>query len=218
MGNTVSEEQAPEDETETSYAAVFGEAYKWPENLYVEVRDMASVSFLAYSFAYILDAARKFGLEGLDVDSAGHATKSAISTSRLARSFSPAEVKKIVQDNLSVLAEHYPGEFADPTKVTTSLEQLQERVQASGLKRPLTLEEYDDKHQNQEMVYAVTKDSVNKRITLCFRGTDNQLASDTNWATNLDIWKVEAEVPVAIKDHLEGEQIWFHKGFYSKSK
>lgn len=220
MGNAVSEEVQDADHTEHSYAEVFGEEYKWPENLYVEVSDMASVSFLVYSFGYILDTARKAGLEGLDVDATGHAEKSATkkNTRRLARSFTPAEVKKIVEDNLPVLAEHYPVEFTDPERMKLSLQQLQERAQKSGLDRPLTLEEFDDKHQDKELVYAVTKDRVNKRITLCFRGTDNELAKDTNWNANLDFWKHGVDVPESIKDKVNSDKIWFHQGFWSKSE
>ena len=219
MGNTASEQVQDADQTEHSYAEVFGEEYKWPENLYVEVADMASVSFLVYSFGYILDTARKAGLEGIDVDATGHAAKSAMKkTSRLARSFTPTEVKKIVQDNLPVLAEHYPVMFADPERVNLALQKLQERAQRSGLDRPLTLEEFDDKHQHKELVYAVTKDRVNKRITLCFRGTDNELAKDTNWTANLDFWKHGVDVPASIKDKVEGDKVWFHQGFWSKSE
>ena len=219
MGNTVSDEGAEHEiEPSPSHATAFGTtSYQWPENLYIEVRDMALVSFLTYSFGYILETARKVGLEGLDVDSSGHATKSAIpTTSRLARSFTPSEVKKILQDNPPKLAEQFPVEFADPSRVQASLELLEQRVKKSSLPRPLTLEEFDDKHQDREMVYAVTKDCVNKRITLCFRGTDNQLASDTNWTTNLDFWKAGAPVPDVIKEQMGGDQIWFHRGFYSK--
>jgi hypothetical protein len=42
-----------------------------------------------------------------------------------------------------------------------------------GMERPLALVEYDDKHQQHELVYAVAKDDINKRITLVFRGTEN---------------------------------------------
>jgi N-methylhydantoinase B/oxoprolinase/acetone carboxylase alpha subunit len=72
--------------------------------------------------------------------------------------------------------------------------------------------EFDDHHQDKEMVYAVAKDDVNRRITLCFRGTDNQLAKDTNWSTNFTFRKVEADLPDVIQD----KAIWFHGGFYSK--
>jgi hypothetical protein len=78
----------------------------------------------------------------------------------------------------------------------------------------VTLEEYDDKHQNQEMVYGVTKDDVNKRITLVFRGTENGLAMRTNWYTNLYFNKEQANVPDAVKDViLDGMRV--HGGFHN---
>ena len=223
MGNTASSEATntspdptTEDPNSQSIPTANNGEYVWPENLYVETRDMAAASFLVYTFGYILDTARKVGLEGMQVDAEGHATKST-STTRLERSFTPSEVKELIEKNKSILAEKYPKEFSDISLITQSLDVLQERVvKNSRLDRPLSLVEFDDKHQDKEMVYAVSKDDINKRITLCFRGTDNQLAYDTNWSSNLNIWKVSSPVPEVVKDKVSSDQIWFHGGFYSK--
>jgi predicted lipase len=80
--------------------------------------------------------------------------------------------------------------------------------------RPLTVVEFDDKHQQNEMVYGVTKDDVHKRITLVFRGTENQLAFSSNWSTNAYIFKEKAIVPEAVKAAAPGG-IWLHNGFYN---
>jgi predicted lipase len=82
------------------------------------------------------------------------------------------------------------------------------------MKRPLTVEEFDDKHQQHEMVYGVTKDDFQKRITLVFRGTENELAFKTNWSTNVYTFKEKAIVPEAAKAAAPGG-IWFHNGFYN---
>jgi putative lipase involved disintegration of autophagic bodies len=73
------------------------------------------------------------------------------------------------------------------------------------------VEEFDDKHQKHEMVYGVTKDDINKRITLAFRGTENELAMQSNWATNLSTLKKRALVPEVVKDVVSG--MWVHAGF-----
>ena len=86
--------------------------------------------------------------------------------------------------------------------------------QAKGMKRPLTVEEFDDKHQHHEMVYGVTKDDFQKRITLVFRGTENELAFKSNWSANFYIFKEEAIVPKAVKAAVPGG-IWLHNGFYN---
>jgi predicted lipase len=86
--------------------------------------------------------------------------------------------------------------------------------QAKGMTRPLTVEEFDDKHQQHEMVYGVTKDDVHKRITLVFRGTENELAFKSNWSMNLYIFKEKAIVPEAVKAAAP-RGIWFHNGFYN---
>jgi hypothetical protein len=93
-----------------------------------------------------------------------------------------------------------------------------ERAQASKLKRPLTVEEYDDRHQTNELVYGITKDDIHKRITLVFRGTDNALAFTTNWITNLYTSKCQGIVPDAVQAALPGgasSRIWFHSGYYN---
>jgi hypothetical protein len=78
----------------------------------------------------------------------------------------------------------------------------------------VTLEEYDDKDQNNEMVYGVTKDDVNKRITLVFRGSENALSLRTNWSANLYFNKEKANVPDAVKDVIPGG-MRIHGGYYN---
>jgi hypothetical protein len=111
------------------------------------------------------------------------------------------------------LAKAFPREFAKPEALQKSLRLLQERAESSGMKRPLTLIEYDDKHQKHEMVYAVVKDDINKRITLAFRGTD-KLTFSSNWSTNLDIAKTKVPVPEYLKNKVDFHNLWIHHGFY----
>jgi hypothetical protein len=241
MGNSTSNEENKESGGDGGDHTAGGshsqlDGFTWPENLYLECRDMANASFLVYAFAYILDTARKVegpGLQGLVVDETGHVIprSSSSSTSALSRTFTPGEVLQIIQDNQQVLAQYYPSTFQDPTMVIQSLQLLEERAAATTTtsgsggttpspnsrkkkKRPLELVEFDDHHQHSSLVYAVTKDDVNKRITLCFRGTDNQLAFHSNWAANFNIWKVAVPVPTTIQDVVSVHQIWLHKGFY----
>ena len=80
----------------------------------------------------------------------------------------------------------------------------------------MTLEKFDDTHQRHELVYAITKDEVNRRITLVFRGTESKLAFRTNWSTNIHVSKVEGIIPPTLKQlnpHLKS--IKFHSGFYN---
>jgi pimeloyl-ACP methyl ester carboxylesterase len=82
----------------------------------------------------------------------------------------------------------------------------------------LTVEEFDDRHQDHEMVYGVTKDAIHKRITLVFRGTENELAFATNWSSNLYISKTKAEMKAETAAVLQAavpDGIWFHSGFYN---
>jgi hypothetical protein len=88
------------------------DGYKWPENLYTEMRDMAALSFLVYAFAYASDVARKVGgLQGLDLTDSGKIKKSA--TRDLPRSFTPQEILELLETNREALITHFPSSFED---------------------------------------------------------------------------------------------------------
>ena len=111
--------------------------YKWPDNLYLEVRDMAAVSFLVYAFAYATDVARKeYGLRGIKQTSDGHLEKDEVSKEEetkwknnnkrtmiftpsesskkfnFPRSFTPTEILSIIDRNREVLAKYYKSWFS----------------------------------------------------------------------------------------------------------
>jgi hypothetical protein len=212
MGNRTStpepdpepEQPEPEPEPESVLEEEESGDYIWPENLYIETRDMAAAAFLAYSFGHVLDVARKSGgLVGIDVNNETGIAKRSASTLTHSRSFSPSEVASIIEENKDSLAKAFPHEFTKPEALQKSLRLLQERAESSGTKRPLTLIE----------VYAVAKDDVNKRITLAFRGTD-ALSLSSNWSTNLDIAKTEVPVPEYLKNKVDFDNLWIHHGFY----
>lgn len=196
--------------------------YKWPANLYLEMRDMAGASFLVYTFGYINDVARKTKkVVGLQVnDQTGRTQRGSVSssftTTALSGSFTPADVVDIVKNNQAVLAAKY-DKFNDQNlpSVLRSLQVLQSRVDEYGMERPLTLQYFDDRHQEHEMVYAVAKDDINKRVTLVFRGTHNELTSGSNWTTNMYVSKTQVDIPSYLKDKVDAASIWWHSGFYN---
>jgi len=195
--------------------------YQWPENLYHEARDMAAASFLVYTFGYILQVARDQpgAIVGLSVDDEKRKVNKR-SSAELSRSFTPHEVALMVQENAALLADAFPREFKDPSLVEQSLEALQKRVdenRKSGtiIERPLTLCEYDDKHQQHELVYAVAVDGINKRVTLAFRGTDNDLAFFSDWSTNMYMSKTAVPLPESLKGKINVESVELHSGFYN---
>ena len=106
MGNSAS---APAPEP-----PIQDDGYKWPDNLYTEVRDMAAVSFLIYAFAYVSEVTRKVGLQGLDLTDTGKIQKSA--TRDLPRSFTPQEVLELLETNRETLKAHFPSTFEDGPK------------------------------------------------------------------------------------------------------
>ncbi len=78
------------------------------------------------------------------------------------------------------------------------------------------MEAFDDKFQKKECVYGIVRDSTNKRITISFRGTDNNLALVSNWLSNISIAKKKVDLPEALKDVLKEDGLNLHTGFYSE--
>jgi len=182
------------------------------------------LSFLVYDFAYVVDAcrdAKKDGKEfvGLDVDFEANksVTKAGVADAALSRSFTPGEIKKLIEDNISILQKYdstFKGKSLDG--IYKSLDEMQGRADASGIDRSLVLEEFDDFYQTRECVYGVTRDSSNKRITIVFRGTENKLAFGSNWRSNASINHKEVEIPEVLKGKIDGDELKFHTGFHSK--
>jgi hypothetical protein len=84
--------------------SVLEDGYEWPDNLYVELRDMASTAFLVYTFAYLTDTAREFGLKGMEINDEG---RIGMPSRDLPRSFSPKEVIEIIENNLDTLKSRF---------------------------------------------------------------------------------------------------------------
>ena len=102
MGNQPSAIPTPD-------AAVLTDDFVWPENLYLELRDMANIAFLVYTFAYLTDVAREFGLDGMLINDEG---RIGMPTRELPRSFGPSEVVEIIENNLDKLKSRFQA-FGD---------------------------------------------------------------------------------------------------------
>mmetsp|Transcript_909 Transcript_909/g.2576 ORF Transcript_909/g.2576 Transcript_909/m.2576 type:complete len:446 (+) Transcript_909:245-1582(+) len=219
--------------------------YQWPTNLYIEMRDMSALAFLIYAFGYASDVVRRVQqskiadvteVAGLHWDpTTKKFEKDTEDTVALPRSFTPQEVLDMLAANRELLRKEFPDQFGDTKQyaiMERNLKLLQERVDlfkeqhGDAIPRPLTLEEYDDRHQKHELVYGITRDDINKRITVVFRGTDNELSFGTNWTTNMHVMKRKVSTKSnssKIASHtLSGEVqkaapggLWFHRGFYN---
>jgi len=206
--------------------------YKWPTSLFDELYDQGKLAKLAYTMGYIFDASReakKQGVEfyGINVDSDSDDRKQfthAVADAELFRSFTPGEIKEVMEKNADFMNKFKPGSFSSEKLEGhySFLEKLQAESDASGIERALALEEFDDAFQDKECVYGVTRDSVNKRITVVFRGTLTGYSEYTfkvsvsNWFSNLAIKKKKVEVPAILKKSEGSEVLAFHTGFYGK--
>jgi hypothetical protein len=120
---------------------------------------------MVYDFAFIIDASRYASKSenkfvGLDVDEeSDHVTKSGVSDPALKRSFTPAEIKRLIQDNIDILSTYdsvFKGRRLE--NIYAALDGLQARADDCGFdERPLTVEEFDDKYQQKECVYGITR-------------------------------------------------------------
>ena len=183
------------------------------------------VAFLCYDFAYIVDAARNAKKDGkdfvginVDLDADKSVTKSGVSDAVLSRSFTPVEVKKVIEDNIDILVKYDKKKFKGKKLqgIYDSLNKLEAKAAASGIDRPLALEEFDDLYQTSECVYGVVRDSIKKRIIVVFRGTENKLAFGSNWITNASVAHTDGVLPDCLKGKVDGDRLEFHYGFYGE--
>ena len=129
----------------------------------------------------------------------------------------PSEVKKIIEDNSAFLKRFDPIFKGDSiTTIFAILDGLQAKADESDIERPLTLEELDDEFQKNEIVYGVTLDKINKRITIVFRGTEGKFAFKNNWSANFRMGKKRVLAPDSIKDLCKGGTLGVHSGYYGK--
>mmetsp|Transcript_10271 Transcript_10271/g.12997 ORF Transcript_10271/g.12997 Transcript_10271/m.12997 type:complete len:424 (-) Transcript_10271:815-2086(-) len=217
--------EQPQEKASQSASLLYGD-FEWPDNLFAEMYELGSVAFLVYTFGYIVDAARKISVDGkefvglkLEGDHNQNVAKSNIPNedSTLKRSFTPEEVKRLIQDNEEILSAYektsqFRGEKL--ARLYESLDEMIARSESSDEERPLTLEEFDDKFQTEEPVYGVCKDAINKRITVVFRGT-NDLAFFSNWITNASVARKDVEVPEVLKGKIDAEKLKLHTGFHN---
>jgi hypothetical protein len=196
----------------------YGENYQWPNDIYSEMRDMMTMSLLVYDFGFLVDACRKAMEEGKTITGLKVNSNYTIQKSDdavLNRSFTPGEIKSLVQNNEEYLVQNGTFEKSYLGFLIGILDDMQGRAdEFQDIERPLVIEEFDDQFQNQECVYGISRDSTNKRIVLVFRGTDMTLAPVSNWKSNLSIFKKEVEVPDVLKGKLSDDNLNLHSGFY----
>lgn len=136
---------------------------------------------MIFDFSYVIDASRhamengqKFvGLsivkkeesatrdnqDSMCSKNTGVVVKCGVSDAALQRSFTPGEIKKLIQDNLAILLQYYGKSFTQEKLqiLYKNLDKLEEKADASGVERPLVLEEFDDKFQYKECVYGIVR-------------------------------------------------------------
>jgi len=193
----------------------YNDDFEWPSTLYREMRDISTVAFFIYQFGYLIDAARDES-EPLVGVTTNEANKINNKVGDYGRSFTPAEVKSLIQDNRKRL-KSYGKEFNNKNVeiLNIILDKLQARAdEFPDMERPLVVEAYDDRHQKKECVYGIVRDSTNKRLTLCFRGT-NKLSLVKNWLSNVSILKEKVEIPDMLKGKVSEDNLNFHSGFYN---
>jgi len=234
MGNSPTKPEEEEEEPPSIPSSQTQGDYEWPISVYDEASDLAEASFLIYMFARLIYVVRaheqEFNENGGDaeehdsVESISAALKELESSidngSVIMRKFTPRQIETIVKNHFDYLKSSENFDM-NPQSLLDSLAKLIERVPADQ-PNALTLHDYDDIYQTDELVYAIGKDDIKKRITLILRGTESHSGSAwSNWATNLSVWKTEVPVPPITKEALEGgpnsdmESLWIHSGFYN---
>jgi hypothetical protein len=82
-----------------------------------------------------------------------------VADSTLKQSFTPGEIKMLIQDNLEVIRKYYGKCFTDEKLQVLygHLDKMEAKANTSGLIRPLVLEEFDDIFQRKELVYGIVR-------------------------------------------------------------
>jgi hypothetical protein len=126
--------------------------------------------------------------------------------------WSPKDVKRFIMRHRAALEKKYPNEFKEGSLTYHALGVLEQR----SPNRELTLVKWDSDYQTEELVFGICQDSINKRITLVFRGTEASMAFKSNWEANLDIGKSAEQLPEALQGKLPSghKKVWIHSGFY----
>ena len=73
--------------------------------------------------------------------------------------------------------------------------------------------EFDDQYSHKELVYALTVNRSNKRITVCFRGS---VLGGKDWLTNLNCFLKPIETPPVLNNMGLQTKIRVHRGFDGK--
>ena len=138
----------------------------------------------------------------------------------LSRSYTPQQIRTVIEENILVLQTH-GGSFADEgtlKRLGESLDKMIQRAEGMGapkMEQPIAIEEYDDKFQDEELVFGISRDSVRKRITLVFRGSESRYgAMMTNWRANLAIAKRRVPVPEILRNQVKQKNFKVHTGYY----
>lgn len=193
--------------------------FHWPETLYEEMSAMAEVSFLIYFFGYLINCGRRNAnasdsLKQLYLDvHAGNETLEA-------QKYTPQRLLDIVQENLQHLqaTPHFPD---DPQHTIDSLKVILERSGNGETVPPTTLVGYNDRNQDEELVYGVGLDHHSKRITVVLRGTEiNQGigVSCNDWRSNLRTTRKPMKIPKGIRKLVENKirRVKLHQGYQER--
>lgn len=193
--------------TSNNLYAEFGE-YKWPSTLYEELSDQAKLSTLVYSFADVFGAARKAHADGVDFYG--------IDPTDIHYSITPGELKVVLEKNAEYLEQKAEFDAEDVAEKGAYLQAYQDEADASNIKNAIALEYFNDTFADKEALYAITRDSIKKRITVVYRGS----VTRNNWLYNLRFLQTEVDMPTMLqKEGGENEEkLYFHTGFYSKYK
>eukprot|EP00980_Cylindrotheca_fusiformis_P010246 scaffold2277_cov137-Cylindrotheca_fusiformis.AAC.1 len=163
---------------------VLEDGYVWPENLYVELRDMASVAYLVYTFAYLTDTAREFGLKGLEINDEG---RIGMPSRDLPRSFSPKEIIEIIENNLDTLKSRFKN-FQDEEDYELTIKKLK------------ILQDLLHSRNTMIGIRSTTWFTASPRMT-------------SNWLSNVAFLKKEYDLPPVLEENGVVESLRLHSGF-----
>jgi len=187
-----------------------GAEFKWPDNLYLELMDMAETDQMVGYVALLFKAAReaKEPFKGLQSivglsESAPNAEKPKLTL---------AQIQSIVEDNKEALSKS--AAFSDVTTPQDMLDALTKISNRTSGRKLAIVNLNPVELARGDMPYAIVKDDKLKRITVAFNSKNSALKSD--WILQRSYRQRNVKLPRALKAKISGDRITHvkqHEGF-----
>eukprot|EP00550_Attheya_septentrionalis_P009724 CAMPEP_0198282834 /NCGR_PEP_ID=MMETSP1449-20131203/2585_1 /TAXON_ID=420275 /ORGANISM="Attheya septentrionalis, Strain CCMP2084" /LENGTH=463 /DNA_ID=CAMNT_0043979249 /DNA_START=113 /DNA_END=1504 /DNA_ORIENTATION=- len=183
----------------------YEDGYNWP-SAYTEIDEMMEACILIYPLAELRRQVRDKEME----DTTGLILQTPLTRSQI------MDVIETNEEAITKASSKFGDEFYRDVLKTVQERNMVAKARAESRKSGHTVHitaasiiAFDDKFEQEELVYSIEADVIRKRITVCFRGSVTKL----DWATDFEIYMKDVSNP--LQSHISQEPtIRVHHGFH----